>query len=337
MQPVAGQALDDRRSAPALIIAGPNLTIDRTLQLRELHPGRVLRARAVVATPGGKGLNVARAARSMGVPAKLVSLLPGHTGRAAEALIAEEGVILRAVTCPGELRSTAVMIEEGGRTTVVNEPGPELPMERWRAYEEAVARALHGAGALVCSGSLPPGAPVDGYARLARLARSRDALAIVDVAGSALAAALDAGADAVVPNLGEAEALLDGASEEQVDAGADARSRSLRAATALVRRGARVVVVTAAEAGAALAHAGGEPRWLDAPAVAVVNPIGAGDVFTAVLAAALARGEPHVVAAAEAVAAAAASVETPLAGEFEHGRMRELAATMPELRRSDSD
>ncbi|MGH2969142.1 MAG: PfkB family carbohydrate kinase, partial [Solirubrobacteraceae bacterium] len=84
---------------PAMLIAGPNLTIDRTLTIEELRPGEVLRFDGVVVTPGGKGVNVARAARALGHPALLVSFVPGHTGRAGAALIAEELLELAAVPC----------------------------------------------------------------------------------------------------------------------------------------------------------------------------------------------------------------------------------------------
>ena len=79
-----------------MLIAGPNLTMDRTLAIAELRPGEVLRFDRVVVTPGGKGLNVGRAAHALGHPAVLVSLLPGRTGEAAAALIADEGVELHA-------------------------------------------------------------------------------------------------------------------------------------------------------------------------------------------------------------------------------------------------
>jgi 1-phosphofructokinase family hexose kinase len=315
-----------------LVVAGPNLTIDRTMRLPELAPGRVLRATEVVATAGGKGLNVARAALALGVSASLVSLAPGHTGRAVAALIADSGIDIRAVPCPGEIRSTAVVMEDAGRVTVLNEPGPLLPAEGWHGYEREVDRALEGAEILVCSGSLPPGAPVDGYARLAALARSCGVRSVVDVAGPALAAALDARVDVVVPNLGEAEMLLDGASEEGVDAAADARPRAARAAEALVKRGARVAVVTAAAAGAAVASADGARAWATAPQVRVVNPIGAGDAFAAGLSAALARDEGPAAAVADAVAAGAASVEHPLAGDLAPQRMRALSAQVELLR-----
>jgi 1-phosphofructokinase family hexose kinase len=311
----------------SLLVAGPNLTIDRTMRLPELVPGRVLRAAEVVATPGGKGLNVGRAALAMGVSATLVSFVPGHTGKAVAALIAQEGVILRGVPAPGEIRSTVVVTEDGGRVTVLNEPGPAVSAELWRSYEAELAVGLDRAGALVCSGSLPPGAPIDGYARLATLARSRGVVTVVDVAGAALRAALESRADVVVPNLGEAEALLQGASGEDVDAVAQARRRAVAAAVELVRRGARMALVTAAAAGAALAVDGSRRHWwLSAPPVRVDNPIGAGDAFAAGLAAALARGQPATVAAREAVAAGAAGVETALAGHLDSVRMRDLVA-----------
>src|SRR5690348_6162301 len=105
-----------------MLIAGPNPTIDRTSHLAELRPGEVLRLADVVVTPGGKGLNVARAAGALGVPARLVSFVSGHTGRAAAEMVAAEGIELIEVPGPGEIRSTSVILEPGGRATVLNEP-----------------------------------------------------------------------------------------------------------------------------------------------------------------------------------------------------------------------
>jgi 1-phosphofructokinase family hexose kinase len=302
-----------------VLVAGPNLTIDRTSTVPELRPGAVLRVADVVVTPGGKGLNVARAARSLGVPAVLVAFLPGETGRAAGGMIEAEGVALRGLDAPGEIRVTAVILEPGGRTTVINEPGPALPDRAWAALESAVEHELAGHGVLVCSGSLPPGAPADGYGRLVERAHAAGRRAVVDANGPALDAAVRAGADVVTPNLAEAE----GRTDEAVEAAPDARERACAAAAELVRRGARAAVVTAAAAGAALAG-DGPPAWLPAPPVQVRNPIGAGDVLTAALAAALERGAELPAAAREAVAAAAASVESPTAGELDPARVREL-------------
>jgi 1-phosphofructokinase family hexose kinase len=310
-----------------MLIAGPNLTIDRTSRIPELRPGDVLRLADVVVTPGGKGLNVARAALALGVPAKLVAFVPGHTGRASAALIAEEGVDLAAVPQEGEIRSTSVILEPSGRATVLNEPGPALRPGDWEAYEAAIAADLAAHGILVCSGSLPPGAPADAYGRLVALARASGRTSVVDASPAALRAALAAQPDAVAPNLAEAEGLLHGRADEAVEASPDAPRRALAAAAELVEAGARAAIVTAAAAGAAVASAAGT-TFIAAPHATVRNPIGAGDVLTGALAAALERGDDVVSAAREAVAAAAAGVEAPKAGDLDPARMRAMLAEM---------
>ena len=261
---------------------------------------------------------MARAARSLGAPAGLVAFVPGHTGRAAAELITAEGIALTPVPVGGEIRSTSVILEPGGRATVLNEPGPALAEGDWEALEAAVGRALAGHRVLVCSGSLPPGSPDDGYARLAR-----GRFAVVDAGGAVLGAALAAGPAVVTPNLAEAEGLLHGRADESVEASPDARGHAEAAASELVRAGARAAVVTAAAAGAAVA-ADGLVTWLEAPRVSVVNPIGAGDVFTAALAAGLEAGSDVLAAARRGVAAAAASVEVARAGGLDRARMAEL-------------
>ena len=311
----------------AVLVAGPNLTIDRTAALDELRPGAVLRFERVVVTPGGKGLNVARAARALGTDALLVGFVPGETGRTGARMIAAEGIELRGVPCGGELRSTAIVIERGGRTTVFNEPGPEIGASDWEAYEAAVAGAWGAHGVLVCSGSVPPGSPDDAYGRLARLAADAGRPCVVDAGGAALARSLAAEPDVVCPNLVEAEEAVGRAGDPAGPSSADAgvRARAEAAAAALVAGGARAAVVTADSAGAALAVGGGRRAWLPAPRIADVrNPVGAGDVFACGLAAALERGEPLVDAVRHGVAAAAASVEWPTAGELDPARAAEL-------------
>src|SRR5215217_1024595 len=169
-----------------MLVAGPNLTIDRTLSDGVLRPGEVLRFSAA-AGPGGKGLNVARGAQALGAPALLVAFLPGRTGAAVGELIADEGIALRGVPSGGEIRSTTVVLEPDGRSTVLNEHGPEIGPEDWDRFEAAVLESLAGHRVLVCSGSLPPGAPGDAYAHLTGLGREGGVAVIVDGAGPVVA------------------------------------------------------------------------------------------------------------------------------------------------------
>lgn len=309
-----------------MLIAGPNLTIDRTVGVSALRPGEVQRADDVTVTPGGKGLNVARVATTLGGHARLVGLTAGHTGAAVAAMIADEGIALSPVACAGEARCAVILLEPGGRTTVLNEPGPALGDGDWERYEAAVDAALAaGAPALVATGSCPPATPDDAYARLTALARRRGVPAVVDAARNQLAAALPAGPDLVSPNLGEAEAVLDGTSGEPVAAGSGARDRALRAASELHGLGAVTAIVTAAEAGVAVVGPWGR-CWMPALAVEVANAVGAGDAFLAALVGRWLADGDLAEALRAGVATAAASVESAVGGFVDAARARELAA-----------
>ena len=321
-----------------MLIASPNVGLDRTLEIEELRPGEVLRFSRATVTAGGKGVNVARVAKALGAPATLAGFAAGHCGRAVAGLLGDEGVPFVPVAASGEARSMAIILEVSGRVTVLNEPGPAISAHEWQAFERAVGAHLAGHRVLVCIGSVPPGSPPDAYARLVRLAHAAGRQAVVDANGALLAAALDAHPDVVTPNVYEAQALLTGQGDEPVE-GADheaIRRQAIAAAARLVERGARAAIVTAGATGAALVEAaeargnGAQlpARWIVPPRVPARNPVGAGDAFAAGLVAALERGARRAEAVVEATATAAASVETLLPGQVDPQRTHALLHQM---------
>ena len=157
-------------------------------------------------TAGGKGLNVARVAAALGPRATLVGLRSELDRALLDRLFAAEPVELIGVSMATETRVSTIYLEDSGRVTVLNEPGPQLTPADWDRYEHAVATALESGRheSLVCSGSLPPGAPDDAYGRLVGVGHRAGVRVVVDGARAALAAALVAGPDVVTPNLAEA-------------------------------------------------------------------------------------------------------------------------------------
>jgi 1-phosphofructokinase family hexose kinase len=301
----------------SVLVAAPNLALDRIVRLPELRPGEVQRFRSADVRAGGKGVNVCRAASLLGARASLVALAPGRTGAAVAELLAAEDIDLVAVPSSGEVRAATIVLEDSGRVTVLNEPGPRLTAEEWAVYERAVEQHADG-GYLVLSGSLPPGAPIDAYARLGRGRRT-----LVDATGQVLAAALGTSPEWVTPNVNEAEEALFGRAWQTTAAGADAAERAAAAAAELVKRGARNAAVTAGQAGVAVDGADG-PLFVRAPWTRQRNPIGAGDCFAAALVVALGAGRTVAEAVRNAVAVAAASVETDVPGTFDPERARRL-------------
>ena len=307
-----------------LVVVGLNQTLDRTVRLPALVAGQVLRAIDAVLTPGGKAVNVCRAAKTLGAPARLVGPFPGRLGRLAAELLDEEGLAITAVPVTGELRGTTVIIEVDGRTTVVNEPGPSLNATDWDAVMTAVAAAVDDGVFVAISGSAPPGAPDGTHHQLVELVHERRGTVAIDVTGTRLVEAAAAGADLVSPNLVEAEqalgagtALPVGGGGEAVDLdnldSSDVTERARAAAGALVDLGARAAIVSVGHHGVACRSADLD-TFVPAPPVAVANPIGAGDALLGATLVALAGGERLEAAVCSGVAYAAASVAHPVAG-----------------------
>lgn len=267
-----------------MLIATPNLCLDRTQFVSQLVPGAVMRALSVEVTAGGKGVNIARVARAHQHPATLVGLVADRDRGRLLGLLHDEGAEVVDVAMPGDARMAMIMIEQpGGRTTVLNEPGSTLDAGAWDRYVEAVRKSLPGHRTLACSGSLPPGAPDAGYGQLVELAHEAGVLALVDTAPGPLRASLASEPDLVSPNLQEAEAAISGATGSVLaDADEDVRERAIEAAVTLCRLGSRNAAVTAGAHGVALAE--GSParvRWFPSVQVEVVSAVGAGDSFLA--------------------------------------------------------
>ena len=194
-----------------MLIVNPNFTIDRTIQLDVLVPGVVHRTETAVTSLGGKGVNVARVARAHGQAAILVGFLPAFSASEMAALAAGEGATISGIPVSGTVRAASVMLESSGRVSVFNEPGPTVEEIDWTRLLTQVQKLGSDHRTVVCSGSLPPGSPVDAYARVVRTARAAGLRSVVDAAGDVLRAALAAAPDVVSPNLSEAESLVSGA------------------------------------------------------------------------------------------------------------------------------
>ncbi len=332
-----------------MLIVTPNPAVDRTVRLATLRPGEVIRTRVGRSAAGGKGANVARAARCLGAPGTVLAFVPRSGGAYLESLYAVEGLALVAVPVAGAVRTCTALLEDAGRVTLLNEPGPALADGDWdrlmAALREALSAGVRAPGPVVCSGSLPPGAPVGGYARVVLAGHDAGREVAVDSSGEPLALAVAAGADLVCPNLSEAErtisamtaqAPVPGTSagprasspapvdaEKVHDGGDDVPGRAAAAAAALHGMGAAWAVVTAGAAGAAVCGPG-TARWLPAPAASVRNPIGAGDSFLAGVVAARQSGRDWLGATRRGLAAGSASVEQEAAGVLDPARVDQL-------------
>jgi 6-phosphofructokinase 2 len=228
----------------------------------------------------------------------------GPTGQAYRDLLEREGIVGRAVRVAANTRASFTVDEtDTGQQFRFVLPGPELSEPEWRALLSAVADDMPVGGYVVPSGSLPPGAPVDFYARIARIARGKGTRCVVDTSGDALRAALDEGVYLIKPSRRELSELVGTQLHDEVDLQEAARE--------LVDAGScEVVALTMAAAGALVVTADGALR-LPPAAIKVQSTVGAGDSFLGGFVLRLAQGNDVATAFRTAVASGSATAMLP--------------------------
>jgi 1-phosphofructokinase len=183
-----------------IVTLTPNPSVDRTIEVDALHRGAVLRALATRVDPGGKGVNVSRALAANRRETTAVLPAGGWEGEQLAALLAPLDVPVVVVPVAGSVRANVSVVEPDGTVTKLNEPGPRLSEEEVEAVTAATVKAAADAEWLACTGSLPPGAPIDFYARVVERLGNASVKVAVDSSGAPLVAALEAGPDLVKPN-----------------------------------------------------------------------------------------------------------------------------------------
>ncbi|KAA0942912.1 1-phosphofructokinase family hexose kinase [Streptomyces apricus] len=282
-----------------------NTALDITYRVRGLRPHTSHRVTEVTERPGGKGLNVARVLAALGHEVSVTGFTGGATGRALREQLAHvPGVVDALVPVDGATRRTIAVVDTAsGDTTQLNEPGPQIAPHEWAAFQEAYEVLLRSSSAVALCGSLPPGVPVGAYAQLVRTARALAVPVLLDTSGEPLRRGIAARPDIVKPNADEL-AELTGA-HDPAQASRDAR-----------RRGAHAVVASLGAEGLLARTPDGD--WRAAPPRPVRgNPTGAGDSAVAGLLSGLVERLPWPERLSRAVALSAATVLSPVAGEFD--------------------
>ncbi len=293
-----------------LLFVAANPSIDRLYELDRLTVGEIHRPLAVVAVPGGKGLNAARAAALLGGSVTAAGIVAGRAGDWIVERLAALGIDGRMARSTGETRTClSILDRSSGVMTEIYERGEGLDPAAWEALEEIIRIELERGdiAAVAVSGSLPPGAPPDGYARVARLAgaSAHRVPFLADTYGPALAAVL-----AEQPAIVKVNAIEAG---EASGIPVDDHASAAEAGRLLRDAGAECVVVTLDLGGAVVTSAAANAHLVP-PAIRGSYAVGSGDAFLGGMAVAWTRGATVVEAARLGLAAGIANANVPGAG-----------------------
>ena len=301
-----------------ILCIGTTPAAQRVMIFTTLEVDAVNRARHTYDGIAGKSINVAKVLTTLGEQAAATGFLGGNSGREILGQLNARGITTQFVSVKPPTRQCITVLDQTVQTVteLVEESRPVAP-EDYPALEVIIDLFLSKCRAVVMSGSLTPGGPVDFYRKITETANRRGLLTVVDAQGPPLAAALEAKPSLVKPNRQELAATVGRplATESQViDAMSDVR-----------QRGAARVVVTAGKA-PALALDSKSVWRVQTPQINPVNPIGSGDAFTAGLVWRLMQGTNLGEACRWAAAAGAANALSPLPGEVSRTDVEKLAA-----------
>jgi len=251
-----------------------NPCVDKTIFLDEITLGGKMRAPRCECVAGGKGVNVARAVKTMGRPSTAMVVVGGHTGRHVVDIIErEDEVPCVPVWVDSPTRTvTTVLEEKHHRQSAFFEPGSVITDGDLASIRALFQKAVLGARVVSFNGAVPDRRIETLYRDLIPIAREAGALTILDTYGPELVAGLEAKPDMVKPNAEEAAAW----------AGfkVDKPKKMRRAADRFHEHGVSLVVISLGADGA-LVSRDGECLRVTPPSIKEVNPVGSGDAMVA--------------------------------------------------------
>ncbi len=298
-----------------------NAAIDRTLTVPNFQRGQRHRASAGVTLAGGKGINVARTLKALGVPVVATGLVGGVTGARIVAELTEEAILNDFVRIDGESRtSTAVVDPTASTYTEINEWGPVVTEEELAVLTDKLRYLTQGAELVVFAGSLPRDVGDDFYAEAVRDLTRRQIGVVLDCEGEPLRLGVEAEPFLVSPNQSEAEGLVGQEFHDDED--------FLLALDRIAEMGARNVLITTETGCVALLREDREAERYraTAPLLEPVSTVGAGDALLGAYLAGRHNGRTNAEALRAAVATGAASTLEAGAGRFDVRQASRLQA-----------
>jgi len=297
-----------------------NPMLDKTVSVASIRRGAISRAQHVGMIVGGKGINVSRQLRLLGDETVATGFLGGEIGTLIERLLDEEGIPRAFVRTGGMTREGVTYLEpDGTQTSVFEPPGTVTEGDVERLLAECTLLAARSTW-MVCSGSSPAPAADDVFRILIAACRAKGISVALDSYGKALERGIGSVPDFLKPNKEEFEQTFGTVIRGESDL--------VKAARALVTRGARYALVTDGPRPFAAADADG--AWLvTPPPVTAVNPTGSGDSMVAGILHGLVGSRSFADCLAFGAAAGAANARV---WEVASSTPEQIAALVPEVK-----
>ena len=294
-----------------------NPCIDKTLYFNSaFQTGELNRAAYAMINAGGKGINVARIYRRLGIRASAYGFSGGETGALLHSLLEREDIraVFTETSC--DTRMCIKLIDADGVCTEANEAGGPMLDGEYAALKTQLTGFLAECkrsgedGILFAGGSIPGGLDRGLYREIISMFADSPVRFILDADGEALRTGLEGSPWLIKPNAHELSELIG-----YEITGRDAKEKAVAAAKASRRIWAQYGTNVLCTLGADGAVFTGEEGayYVNAPHVTLRGFTGAGDTFLASFVFAYEKNG-HDIESALCFASSAAAAKVELAG-----------------------
>lgn len=242
-----------------------NPSIDYIVQLNELTLGEVNRMDYDNKLPGGKGINVSRILKELGLDNTAWGFLGGFTGEFVKEALEKTGLKTNFTPIKADTRINVKIKAQA--ETEINGRGPELTKEEIAAFTAQFDK-LTADDVVIFAGSLVPSLSDDFYFDLIKVIRQKGAQFVIDTTGESLLKTLPENPLVVKPNNYELAELF-GVKLNSID-------DIVKYGKKLLEMGAQHVLISMAGDGGLMITKDKVYRSY-APKGTVINSVGAGD------------------------------------------------------------
>lgn len=250
-----------------------NPAMDKTLIVDNFRAGVVNRASSLRYDIGGKGINVSKVLKNLGIESVSTGFLGGIWEKTFEKELQERNIAFDFVHVNGNTRTNTKIVDNVNMTfTDVNEPGPEISKEELQNLIDRFSKLCSSGDIVVLSGGVSSSVPKDIYKTMTETAKKKGAFVILDADGILLAEGLEGLPNAIKPNEHELGKLLGVDSSD--------RTQLIKGALKLRDKGIDRLMISLGSEGAVYI-AEGAVYFAEALKVMVKGTVGAGDSMVA--------------------------------------------------------
>lgn len=242
-----------------------NPSVDYIVRVEQFEIGSLNRTTDDTKFPGGKGINVSRVMKRLGVESSALGFIGGFTGQFVKDFLANEKINTDFVQVSGDTRINIKL--KTNVETEINGLGPMITDEQLGEFMEAFEK-MTKEDIVVLAGSIPGTLPPTIYKKIISLCKEKEIKVVADVSGEALEEVVQLKPYLIKPNHHELGDLF--------KTNVQTPEEALVYAKKLVNQGVENVIVSLAEKGALLVTEN-DCYIANVPKGNVVNSVGAGD------------------------------------------------------------